>query len=652
MRQKIFMDTFKHSVYHTPVIADLIRNPLKSRRCRIKFGMTWGVFRSALILFALLFMLTGQQAKAQEVSFRAIAPEAVIMGEQFRLVFTVNREGMEFRAPDLNEFDVLMGPSKSVSSSTQFVNGQSSSVFTQTHTYILMPKKEGTYNLAPATIRVNNANYTSNALVIKVLPPDSNPPATQQGGAGNSGSTQSSSGGSNEDLYVRLSVSNRSVYEQEGLLVTIKLFSLVDAQPVNYKFPEFEGFLEQAIDLNSQWVFENIDGRNYRTAILKQSIIYPQRSGKITIGSGKIELNVRVPTQRRVRSIFDDFFDTYSDVRREITSNPVTIDVKPLPPGRPASFSGAVGNYTMDAKINSNKVKANEAVTITVKFTGSGNIRLLRKPEVIFPNDFEAFDPKESSNIRTTAQGTSGTKTIEYTAIPRFAGDFEIPAIQFSYFDPRDETYKTLRSDPFKILVERGVGDDGTASPIISNFSNQESLKYLGQDIRYIKLISKPRFIQNNEMFFGSFTYLLVYLIVTVLFIAFFLIYRKQVRENANIALVRTRKANKTAVRRLKTAEKLLKENRKEEFYEEVLRALWGYLSDKLNIPQAKLTKDNVEAELAKYGVGEELSREFMEILHTCEFARYAPAQASDAMDILFKQTVNAIGKMENTIKK
>ena len=237
-------------------------------------------------------------------------------------------------------------------------------------------------------------------------------------------------------------------------------------------------------------------------------------------------------------------------------------------------------------------------------------------------------------------------------AIPRFAGDFEIPAIQFSYFDPREAAYKTLRSEPFKLHVERGVGDDGTLSPIVSNFSNQESLRYLGQDIRYIKLIAKPHFILNNEMFFGSLTYILVYLIIAVLFAVFFLIYRKQVKENANIALVRTRKANKTAVRRLKKAEKLLKDNKKEEFYEEVLRALWGYLSDKLNIPQANLTKDNVETELAKYGVGEGLSNEFMEILNTCEFARYAPGQGSEAMDTLFKQTVNAIGKMENTIKK
>ena len=606
-----------------------------------------------IFLVALLLLSAGRQIKAQDVTFRASAPEAVIMGEQFRLTFTVNAEGTDLRAPDMSEFDVLMGPSSSLNRSIQIVNNQTTSVVSQVFTYILMPKKEGTFNLAPATVRVNNANYSSNALIIRVLPPDqSNPSSATQGGGGNSGTSQSSSGISNDDLFVRIIVSNRSVYEQEGLLVTFKLFSRLNAQPENYKFPEFEGFFVQDIEFTPQWIPENYEGRNYNTAIIKQSVLYPLNPGRITIGSARIEMNVRIPVQRRVQSIFDNFFETYHDVHREITTNPVTIDVKPLPSGKPASFTGATGNYTMRTSINTNTLKANEAVTVTVTFNGSGNMRLLRNPEVVFPNDFEIYDPVVTNNFRTTAQGTSGTKTIEYTAIPRFAGDFEIPAIRFAYFDPSKEVYETINSEPFKLHVERGVGGESASSQVVSNFSNQESLRYLGQDIRYIKLITTPHFIKNEEIFFGSFIYLLIYLILTVLFAVFFIIYRKQVKENANIALVRTRKANRTAVRRLKKAGKLLKENQKEAFYDEVLRALWGYLSDKLIIPQAQLTKENVETELSRYGVGEGLSKEFMDILHTCEFARYAPAQASDAMDTLFKQTVNAIGKMENTIKK
>ena len=333
-----------------------------------------------------------------------------------------------------------------------------------------------------------------------------------------------------------------------------------------------------------------------------------------------------------------------------MTTPPVTIDVKPLPSGKPASFSGAVGNFTMTSSISSNNVKTDDAVTVKVKISGNGNIKLVKNPEVAFPNDFDVYDPKVEVDIKTTAAGTSGTKTIEYMAIPRYAGDFEIPAIAFSYFDTKTGSYKTITSEPYKLHVEQGKGG-GTSSPVVSNFSNKESVKYLGKDIRYLK-VNGIHFVPNNELFFGSFMYYMCYLIPAILFIVFFFIYRKQVKENSNLALVRTKKANKMAVRRLKNAGKLMKENKKEEFYDEVLRALWGYLSDKLSIPQANLTKDNVEMELAKYGVDDALIKEFMDILNTCEFARYAPAQASDAMDKLYEQTVDAIGKMENTIKK
>ena len=448
-----------------------------------------------------------------------------------------------------------------------------------------------------------------------------------------------------------MNVSKRSVYEQEGFLVTFKLYSLYDAALNDVKFPEFEGFLSQDIELNPQWTLENYNGRNYRTVVIKQTVLYPQRSGKITIEGGKYDAVVRIRSKQRVRSIFDDFFDTYQDVKRVLTTPPVTIDVKPLPSGKPASFRGAVGSYTMKASINSDHIKTNEAVTINIVLSGNGNIKLAKNPEISFPNDFEVYDPKVDNNIKTTSSGTSGTKSIEYMAIPRYAGDFEIPAVQFSYFDPKDGSYKTLSSQPFKLHVEKGIGGENSSSPVISNFGTQERVKYLGQDIRYIK-VSKPHFVSNKEFFFGSFMYIMAYVLIAVLFIVFFAIYRKQVKENANIALVRTKKANKIAVRRLKKAERLLKERKKEEFYDEVLRAVWGYLSDKLNIPQANLTKDNVEAELMVFGGDKEVSDRFIDILNTCEFARYAPSQAPEAMEQLFKQTFDAIGKMENITKK
>ena len=606
-----------------------------------------------LVFLLLLITTFGVGTRADEITFKASAPEAVIMGETFRLSYTVNAEGKDLRIPEITDFEVLIGPSTSTSMSTQVLNGKMSTETSLTFTYILQPKKEGTFTIAPATIKVNNANYTSNAVKIKVLPPDKADEAAAQGGNGNS----STSAIGKDDLFITAVISKKSVYEQEGFLVTYKLYAnprKTNVVGINQiKLPEFEGFLTQDVELptNRQLTLENYNGKNYGTLVVRQSVLFPQRSGKITIPSGSLDVALRVQVQsRRPRSVFDFFEDAgYVDVNKTVPISAVTVDVKPLPSGKPASFSGGVGNFTMTSSISSEKVKTDEAVTVKVVISGNGNVKLLKNPEVEFPNDFDIYDPKVETNIKTTTGGSTGTKTIEYMAIPRYAGDFEIPAIAFSYFDTKSGAYKTLTSGPYKLHVEQGQG--GGNAPVVSNFSNKESVKYLGKDIRYLK-VNPIRFVPRDEMFFGSLAFYLCYIIPVVLFVIFFIIYRKQVKENANIALVRTKKANKTAVKRLKNAGKLLKENKKEEFYDEVLRALWGYLSDKLSIPLANLTKDNVEAELAKYGVDESLISEFMDILNTCEFARYAPAQASDAMDKLYEQTIDAIGKMENTIKK
>ncbi|MDD2436147.1 MAG: BatD family protein [Massilibacteroides sp.] len=602
-----------------------------------------------LIFLFILFITTGTLLKAQDVVFKASAPESVVMGQQFRLTFTVNAEGKDLRVQEMPDFEVLMGPSQSKAYSSSWINGKASSETTITYTYILSPKKEGTFNIPPATIKVKNATYSSKGLSIKVLPPDQSSESTS------TENTRAATSISANDYFVRMDVSKRNLFEQEGFLVTFKLYAVQPCTLNRQKFPEFEGFLAQEVELPEprQWVQDRYNNRNYWTVTLRQTVLYPQRSGKITIEGGGFDAVIRLRIQRQGGgSIFDDFFDnSYQNVNKELRVSPVTIDVKPLPSGKPSSFTGSVGSFTMDAQISSNVVKANEAVTVKVKITGSGNVKLIKNPEVKFPNDFDIYDPKvDNSDIRTTAAGVSGSKTIEYMAIPRYPGDFEIPAIEFSYFDIKSGTYKVLTSQPFKLHVDKGAEGEGTA-PVVSNFSNKESVKYLGQDIRYLK-IKNIQFVPVEELFFGTFMYLMCYLVPAILFIVFFIVYRKQVKENSDLALVRTRKANKIAVKKLKNAGKFLKDNKKEAFYDEILRAVWGYLSDKLNISQSQLTKDNVENELTKYGVSEMLINEFLEILNTCEFARYAPSQSFDTMDKLYEQTVEAISKMENTIKK
>lgn len=598
------------------------------------------------ILFFLFLFTTGLAARANEISFKASAPQSVVMGEQFRLTYVINAEGKDLRVQEMPDFEVLMGPSQSTSYSTSWVNGKSSSETTVSYTYILMPKKEGTFTIAPATIKVKDATYTSNGLSIKVLPPDKSGKTTAE-------RVQSASTTiSDDDFFVRMIVSKHDVYEQEGFLVTFKLYAARPCGINGVKFPEFEGFMAQEIDLpNKQWVQDRYKDRNYFTVDLRQVVLYPQRTGDLTIGKGTYDAVIRVSTPQKARSIFDDFFDSYREVNKQLVSSPATIHVKPLPSGKPASFSGAVGSYSMTARISANQVKANDAVTVNVQITGNGNIKMAKNPEVTFPNDFEIYDPKVDTQTKTTTAGVSGTKTIEYMAIPRYAGDFEIPSVEFSYFDTKSASYKTLKSDAFQLHVEKG--EEGAASaPVVSNFANKESVKYLGQDIRFLKTRGIHFSPKREEVFFGTALYAMSYLVPLLLFIVFFIVYRKQIKENADLARVRTKKANKIAVKRLKNVGKLLQAQQKEAFYDEVMRALWGYLSDKLNMPLSSLTKDNVEAELAKYGVDEALTRDFMEILNTCEFARYAPSQASDAMDKLYEQTIDAIGKMENTIKK
>ena len=361
------------------------------------------------------------------------------------------------------------------------------------------------------------------------------------------------------------------------------------------KFPEAKGFLSQEIQLadEKQWNLENYDGKNYNTVVLKQTLLYPQQSGNLKIESGKYDAILRVTNASRSRrSIFDDFFETYQDVKKTLTSSSINIHVNPLPKGKPQSYANAVGSFTMKSNINATSVKENEAITIKVSISGNGNLKLIKNPEVKFPADFEIYDPKVNTKYNNTTAGVTGTRTIEYLAIPRHSGKFTIPAIEFGYFDTKTNSYKIISTNPYQIKVEKGVG--GSSETVVSNFVNKESLRSLGSDIRYINTNDTSLYPKEN-FFFGSIGFAICFIFPILLAIILFIVYRKQAKENSNIALVRTKKANKIATKRLKIAQKYLGEGEKEKFYDEVLKALWGYFSDKLNIPIANLTKDKIE---------------------------------------------------------
>ena len=610
-------------------------------------------------LFFLLtaFCLICPNIFGQNITFVATTEKVVVVGQQFRVNYTLTtggENGKDISLPESKDFDNLYGPIQTgYSQSTSIVNGKTTSQLSVSYACTMMAKSEGTFTIPAATIKVGNSEYKSNELTIKVLPPDQTAAAASANASANQqGGQTSSAGGSSDDIFVRTIISKNSMYENEGFVITFKLYTSVEiARIENIKFPEYDGFVAQEIELpsNVQWNMENYNGRNYQTAVFKQTVLFPQRSGKITIPAGKFDLIIRVRSQQRQRSFFDDFLNRYDEVKRSLTSNAVTVDVKSLPPNKPASFSGTVGDFKMTSSISTNQLKANEAVTIKVNISGNGNINLIKNPEIIFPNDFDKLDPVVSRSSKVSQSGVNGTRTIEYNSIPRYAGNFIIPKAEFSYFDLKTGTYKTLTTDEFQLKVEQGEAGTGNNMPVV-NATNKEDIRFLGKDIRYIKTDAAK--FHRGDFFFGTINYLLFYIVPTLLFLTFFWIYRKQAAMNANIALVRTKKANKVASKRLKTAAKYLKENRTELFYDEVLKAVWGYLSDKLNIPVSALTKDNVDANLIKYGASENLIKDFRDILDTAEFARFAPAQATGTMDELYDATVQAIDKMENTIKK
>lgn len=605
------------------------------------------------IIFLLFTILAAWQVKAADkVRFVAEAADVVVSGDQVRLVFTVNSQDIkDFRAPSIKGFDVLMGPSRSQQSSIQIINGKRTSNSSTAFTYILLAGSPGTYTIPAASVEVNGEKVFSNAISIKVLPQDQTSGNSGNNGGGSASSSRSQAAGSRisaNDLFITATASKTTVHEQEAILLTYKVYTVVNLRQLYGKMPDLKGFHTQEVELPQQKTFtlEPYKGRNYNTTVWSQYVLFPQQTGKLEIPS--ITFDGVVAQQTVSDDPFDAFFNGggYVEVKKKITTPKVVINVQPLP-AKPAGFSGAVGEFKLASSINATDVKTNDAVTIKLTLSGTGNMKLIGTPEVKFPQDFEIYDPKVTDDYKLTNSGLTGTKTFEYLAIPRHAGNFTIPAVEFTYFDLKSNSYKTLKTEAYNLKVAKGQGN---ADQVISDFTNKESVKMLGKDIRFIKL-GDSSLRPKGDFFFGTVGYYLCYLIPLLLFVVFAVIYRQKALENANVAKVKTKKANKVATRRMKLAGKLLAENKKNEFYDEVLKALWGYISDKLSIPVSQLSKDNIEAELTNYGVQEALIAEFIGVLNECEYARYAPGNENEAMDKVYSASVEVISKMENSIK-
>ena len=609
-----------------------------------------------ILLSTLLILTTILTAYADEVSFIASAPKSVVVGKRFELKFEANKKtDSQPTMPDVDGLRILTGPHSSFFTQSSNVNGRRTSTQTITYTYIVVVDNEGDVTIPGASVMIDGKKYTSNPVTIKVLPESQASSVSQQGGGSRASSASrggnSSTNITNENLFVVASVNKTKVYDQEALLLTYKVYTDVNLVNLDNPVPDLKGFNIQEIELSQQRQFEleHYNGHNYNTIVWRQFVLFPQETGKLEIPSMEYEAVVAVQT-RRTMDPFEMMFNggySYVEVKKKIKSNKVTIDVEKLPAGKPSGFSGAVGRFTVNSTISTGRLKSNEEFTLKVTVKGDGNMKLMGDPVVEFPSEFDVYDPIINNKYKLTSKGFAGEKIYEYVVTPRTAGVFTLPAAKFVYFDTASGGYRTIEGKEFTIEVEKGAAQAVQSGNV---FVVKEEGKILANDIRYIKLGSDSN--ANDGKFVASTLYRLLYLIALLVFAVVVLAYHKRVKDSGDISLVRTKKANSVAVRRLKNVKTLLHNNRMNEFYDEILKAVWYYMSDKLNIPLSQLSKENISSELARRGCNDALIGELVALLNECEFARYAPGDPSATMDKVYRMAVDVISKMENSIRK
>ena len=567
------------------------------------------------IYVCLLFVLFCINAIAQ-ISFTAQAPRQVVQGNKFDIRFVLrNAEGENFQEPKVEGATKIYGPALSTSYSSQWVNGKSSSSSSQEYTLMYRADKAGTYTIPPATIEAEGKKYTTSSLTIEILPPDKN---SQQNGQSQGVrvddiDSQSASKPVNaNDLFIRISMSKQKVYEQEAVVCTIKLFTKYQiSQFMTTLQPSFDGFLIEELPLEpSLNNVEHYNGQNYMVAELKKCILFPQKSGKLTITSGNYD--VTAIQYEQVRSLFGIIRQPV-ERKLKVKSNSATVNILPLPSPKPTSFSGAVGKFKVNTEVKSKNFKTYEAATYSYTISGSGNIKYLKAPEINFPSQFDVYDPQNDVNAKVSGQSVSGSNKFEYTFIPQYVGDYEIPASTFTYFDPASAKYVNIEVPATPISVAKGIAVSSDA--VISN-----DLELKNKDILHIKT-SNLKLKKEHKLYLNSFIYWLWYILPLIAVLGLMWYYRKTIKERSNIQLLKNRRANKVAKKRLKQAQVFLKANDNTNFYSEILKALWGYLSDKLSIPVSELNKENISTELQTFGTDENTITDLLSILDKCEFA-------------------------------
>ncbi|MDR1405936.1 MAG: BatD family protein [Prevotellaceae bacterium] len=600
-------------------------------------------------LFLLLFCSISA-ARADDVSFTAAAPRVVGTGESFRVTFSVNADAGDLTPPDFSGFHVIAGPSRSTEQQFQIVNGKTSHSQVTRFIYVLQAVREGQATLGAASVAVDKQTYRSQPVTIEVVKAEDAPQASQNRPAQQDGQ-QAAAERDGNDVFVRILVGKSNVYRGEYLTATVKIYSqsMNIAGFEDVKFPTFNGFWSQEVESPQQLQFqrENVNGKVYNSAVVRRYVLFPQQTGALKIDP--FEITCALQVQTAPRSIFDDFFGSSAQiVRKHLASPAVTVQVNPLPANAPASFAGAVGTgFRMTAELARDSVTANDAAAAIIKISGEGNVKLVEVPKLVWPPDFETYDVKISDNSKTSSSGVSGSKQFEIPFIPRSAGTFSIPPVEFTYFDIAQKQYVTLASKPLDIRVGK---DPNAGSAVTVGGLNRQAVRALGEDIRYIKT-DLPEWQEKGRLFFGSLPYYLLMAAEALVFVLCCLFLSKRRKDLQNVVLVRNRKANKMARRRLKTADRLLKAGNESGFYEELTKALWGYLSDKLAIAAAGLSRENARETLQHRRLPETDIETFLQVIDECEFARYAPAGGSTQMQKIYEDAITVVSRFEQKLK-
>lgn len=612
------------------------------------------IMKTKLLYIILFCFVSTYSLEAQsDVSFRTICKKQVAVGEQFQVSYELNGDGKDFKAPNFTNFEIIGGPFTSTSSSVQIINGSVSRTNTQTFSYHLRAIKEGNYTIPSASITVDKKKITSEPCEIIVV-------------ASSTGSN-TSNGGNNapktnigaKEVFLKATPNKNKVYQGEQILLTYNIYYTIPISQLSVsKSPSYSGFWTKDITENDGSLQQSstiIDGQQYNVATIKEIVLFPQKSGNLIIDPLDLTCVAQIRQQRNRSHGYDPFEDffgdvmgsSYTNVRKDIKSQPITIEVEPLPTAnKPSSFKGAVGQFTFTSKIDKNELKVNNAFTLILTVSGKGNIELLELPKPVFPPDFEVYDPKISTTVKNNALGIYGSKKAEYIIIPRVSGDFTLDDIEFSYFNPSLKKYETLKSDIHNIQVQKGSGNSNSAiyTP------GQADIKYLGSDIRHINVNNRVLSITGTT-FFMSPVYIAIIVVMALAFIVILVVYKRINKFNKNQVLVKNKKATKIAKKRLNNAHNHMVTNNQNNFYEEFSQALWGYISDKLNISRSQLSMDSVREIMLSKDVSVEIVNEFVELLNNCEFARFAPGDPSKKMDELYQKGIDLITKAEKLLK-